>query len=82
VIVRAVTTIGNSLGISTTAEGVEDSSQLQGLSDEGCTEVQGFFLGRPLPIKETLALLEKNAEDAQGRMPSKVAFLNSKGTQR
>ena len=61
VIVRAVTTIGNSLGISTTAEGVEDSSQLERLKDEGCTEVQGFFLGKPLPIKETMSLLESGA---------------------
>ena len=60
VIVRAVTTIGNSLGISTTAEGVEDLSQLERLRDEGCTEVQGFFLGRPLPLKETAALLESS----------------------
>ena len=69
-IVRAVTTIGNSLGISTTAEGVEDSSQLERLKDEGCTEVQGFFLGKPLPIKETMALLEAgfgNAQHAQRR---------------
>jgi EAL domain-containing protein (putative c-di-GMP-specific phosphodiesterase class I) len=67
VIVRAVTTIGNSLGISTTAEGVEDISQLERLKDEGCTEVQGFYLGKPLPIKETTALLERGAGNARGR---------------
>jgi EAL domain-containing protein (putative c-di-GMP-specific phosphodiesterase class I) len=70
VIVRAVTTIGNSLGISTTAEGVEDSSQLQRLRDEGCTEVQGFFLGRPLPIKETMLLLEGGAGERQRKRVS------------
>ena len=64
VIVRAVTTIGNSLGISTTAEGVEDGSQFQRLKDEGCTEAQGFYLGRPLPIKETTALLEDGVGNA------------------
>ena len=67
VIVRAVTTIGNSLGISTTAEGVEDLSQLERLKAEGCTEVQGFFLGRPLPIKETTALLDGRARSVEGR---------------
>jgi len=67
VIVRAVTTIGNSLGISTTAEGVEDSEQLERLKEEGCTEVQGFFLGRPLPIKETAALLDAGTHSADRR---------------
>ena len=72
VIVRAVTTIGNSLGISTTAEGVEDISQLERLRDEGCTEVQGFFLGRPLPIKETIELLESGVGQTSGRNVRKL----------
>jgi EAL domain-containing protein (putative c-di-GMP-specific phosphodiesterase class I) len=72
VIVRAVTTIGNSLGISTTAEGVEDISQLERLRDEGCTEVQGFFLGRPLPIRETIELLESGAGQTSGRNVRKL----------
>jgi diguanylate cyclase (GGDEF)-like protein len=57
VIVRAVTTIGASLGISTTAEGVETAEQLEKLREEGCTEVQGFFLGRPCPVDEATELL-------------------------
>ena len=67
VIVRAVTTIGNSLGIATTAEGVEDAAQLQRLREEGCTEVQGYFLGRPVPIAETNALLAREAARGQQR---------------
>ena len=67
VIVRAVTTIGNSLGIATTAEGVEDAAQLQRLREEGCTEVQGYFLGRPVPIAETNALLAREADMGQQR---------------
>ncbi|MGH6922938.1 MAG: bifunctional diguanylate cyclase/phosphodiesterase [Propylenella sp.] len=67
VIVRAVTTIGNSLGISTTAEGVEDSSQLERLRDEGCTEVQGFYLGKPVPITETMAFLDNDARGSARR---------------
>jgi EAL domain-containing protein (putative c-di-GMP-specific phosphodiesterase class I) len=61
VIVRAVTTIGNSLGISTTAEGVENADQMQRLREEGCTEVQGFYLGRPVPLDEATALLRDRA---------------------
>lgn len=72
VIVRAVTTIGNSLGISTTAEGVENADQMQRLREEGCTEVQGFFLGRPLPMTGATALLLENAEE-HGEKLRKIA---------
>jgi diguanylate cyclase (GGDEF)-like protein len=49
VIVRAVSAIGSSLGIETTAEGVESEAQLEKLRSEGFTQVQGYLLGRPLP---------------------------------
>ena len=47
-IVRAVTGLGAALGMTTTAEGVETSEQLDCLRKEGCTEVQGFLFSRPL----------------------------------
>lgn len=46
-IVRSIAGLARQLGITTTAEGVETSEQLAGVRDAGCTEVQGFFLGRP-----------------------------------
>ena len=51
-IVRAVTTMAKSLGMITTAEGVETSDQLAQVRMLGCTEVQGFFISRPLPIEK------------------------------
>jgi EAL domain-containing protein (putative c-di-GMP-specific phosphodiesterase class I) len=56
-IVRAVTGIGASLGISTTAEGVETIQQLQRLKAEGCTEVQGYFFSPPKPSDQVPELL-------------------------
>jgi diguanylate cyclase (GGDEF)-like protein len=47
-IVRAVIGLGRSLGMATTAEGVETQAQLAELRREGCTQVQGFLLGRPV----------------------------------
>jgi len=56
-IVRAVTGLGSSLGITTTAEGVETSEQLEALRGEGCTEVQGYLYSRPRPAAEVEDML-------------------------
>ncbi|HEY0204919.1 MAG TPA: EAL domain-containing protein [Acetobacteraceae bacterium] len=56
-IVRAIAGLGASLGISTTAEGVETQEQLLRLQLDGCTEAQGYLFSRPVPIGETWALL-------------------------
>jgi diguanylate cyclase (GGDEF)-like protein len=58
-IVRAVAGLGSSLGISTTAEGVETEAQLQRLRDEGCTEVQGYLFSKPIPADEVRLLLQR-----------------------
>ena len=51
-IIHAVIGLGRSLGINTTAEGVETEAQLDLLRAEGCTEVQGFMFGRPMPAAD------------------------------
>jgi len=61
-IVRAIAGLGNSLGIATTAEGVETPDQLVAVKAEGCTEVQGFLFSAPQPasqIPELLRLVAK-----------------------
>jgi len=55
-IVRAVTGLGRSLGIATTAEGVETVAQLDLLRREGCTQVQGYLFSRPCPANEVKKL--------------------------
>ena len=58
-IVRAVTGLGHSLRMKTTAEGVETLEQLDKLRGEGCTEVQGYFFSRPQPASELPSLIER-----------------------
>jgi diguanylate cyclase (GGDEF)-like protein/PAS domain S-box-containing protein len=58
-IVRAIITLGHSLGMLVVAEGVETRGQLELLRELGCDEVQGFLLGRPQPAAELAALLSR-----------------------
>ncbi len=51
-IVRAITSLGRSLGITITAEGVETIEQLDQIRAEGCNEAQGFLFSRPVPATE------------------------------
>jgi diguanylate cyclase (GGDEF)-like protein len=48
-IVRAVLALGRNLRLKVVAEGVETPAQLRWLRTEGCGEVQGYLLGRPMP---------------------------------
>jgi diguanylate cyclase (GGDEF)-like protein/PAS domain S-box-containing protein len=56
-IVRAVIGLGHGLEMSIVAEGVETQEQLAFLADEGCDAVQGYFLGKPLPIGQYSAVV-------------------------
>jgi diguanylate cyclase (GGDEF)-like protein/PAS domain S-box-containing protein len=60
-IVRAVIDLGHALEMSIVAEGVETQEQLGFLAEEGCDAVQGYFLGKPLPIAQYAALVGRNA---------------------
>lgn len=51
-IVRAIVTLGKSLGMTVIAEGVETDAQLVQLHGENCDIGQGYFFGRPVPASE------------------------------
>ena len=61
-IVRAVTGLGKSLGIVTTAEGVETDAQFDLLRREGCTQAQGFLFSRPRPAADVAKMLRNIPE--------------------
>jgi diguanylate cyclase (GGDEF)-like protein len=60
-IVRAVAGLGITLGMRTTAEGVETGDQLETVRAAGCSEVQGFVFSPPVPPRELIALLSRPA---------------------
>lgn len=57
--IRAVMRLGSSLGMITTAEGVETEQQLEILRAEGCMQAQGYLFSRPKPVAEIPAMLKK-----------------------
>jgi diguanylate cyclase (GGDEF)-like protein len=57
VIVRAILGIAKGLGLTTTAEGIEDAKQHAYLKANGCTEGQGYLFSKAVPAAEVQALL-------------------------
>ena len=56
-VVETIIVLGQKLNLTVLAEGVENSEQLDALSQLGCHQFQGYLRSRPLPIEEVQALL-------------------------
>ncbi len=50
VLVRTIIGLAHNLGLTVAAEGIETAGQLSFLRDLNCDQVQGYLLGRPLPM--------------------------------
>ena len=61
-IVRAVAGLARSLGMTTTAEGVETQQQLDEIRALGCTDMQGYLFSVPRPVGELSQLLMPRVE--------------------
>ncbi len=59
VFVRAILSMAHALGMSVVAEGVETREQLDILRVLQCNEVQGYFISRPVPAEQMLALMHQ-----------------------
>ena len=57
---NAIVRLCESLELETLAEGIEGEEQLRELRDLGCDEGQGYYLGRPLDLKETLEVVKSS----------------------
>lgn len=59
-IVQASIRMAHQLGIKIVAEGIESAGVYDFLLNTGCTEAQGYWLGRPMPLAEFLAYLRQD----------------------
>jgi diguanylate cyclase (GGDEF)-like protein len=65
-IVNSIIGLGQALGLTTIAEGVETAEQLDALWVLGCDQVQGYHLGRPCPpLRPPLAVTDWGEPGAQ-----------------
>jgi diguanylate cyclase (GGDEF)-like protein len=56
-LVDAIIALGSSLGLVTTAEGIETASSVDWLAGQGCTYGQGYLFGKPMDKATTDGLL-------------------------
>ena len=61
VIVRAISALGESLGVVTHAQGIESREHLEKVRSEGCRTVQGFSCGATVPADQLAVLLGREA---------------------
>ncbi|WP_420606124.1 putative bifunctional diguanylate cyclase/phosphodiesterase [Novosphingopyxis sp.] len=62
-IIRAVVAMADSLGMSTTAEGVENEDELKMIQALGCKKIQGYYFGRPMSFEDASALFHQSDMD-------------------
>jgi diguanylate cyclase (GGDEF)-like protein len=71
-IVRAIVAMAESMGMDTTAEGVETAEEITLIRELGCSQVQGHVFGRPMPAHEAQVIAaqsEEHKDDGRSRAP-------------
>jgi diguanylate cyclase (GGDEF)-like protein len=65
-IVRATIELAHNLGLRVVAEGVEDLETWSRLAELGCDFAQGFYMSRPIPLRDLIAWLERREPMEEG----------------
>jgi len=72
-IVRAIASLGQSLGMTTVAEGVETEEQMARITADGCTDVQGYLISRPIPPEQIDSFLSSRNENVSRNASGSLA---------
>lgn len=67
-IVEAILQMARTLGLSTVAEGVETEAELAFLAARGCSAIQGFIFGPPVPARQ---MAERFAQKRRLALPAR-----------
>ncbi len=67
-IVHSTVQLGQTLGLTVVAEGVEDEASLEQLAEIGCDAAQGFFISRPVPADALTAWLDDRASEERSAL--------------
>ena len=62
-IIKAVVDLGVSVGVETTAEGIETKEELTVVRLQGCVEMQGYLFGRPMDAAAARLFIEDKGKE-------------------
>jgi diguanylate cyclase (GGDEF)-like protein len=66
-IVRSIVVLGEGLGMSVLAEGIETEEELDAVRSDGCAHAQGYLFGKPIPAADIPRAVELFSKDLVGR---------------
>ncbi|MBU0775222.1 MAG: EAL domain-containing protein, partial [Alphaproteobacteria bacterium] len=81
-IIKAIVSLAEALGMDTTAEGAETQDELALIRQLGCSHIQGYIYGRPMPAADVLASQRVNgsaaaADGFQSSRPARKTMLRT-----
>ncbi|WHO39696.1 EAL domain-containing protein [Sphingobium sp. AP49] len=81
-IIRAIVSLAEALGMDTTAEGAETQDELDLIRQLGCSHIQGYIYGRPMPAAQVLEAQRINGtvvrpEGFQSSRPERKTMLRT-----
>ena len=76
-IVRSTIDLAHALGLSVTAEGVDDATQMALLKVMGCDQLQGFLIAKPMPLSDLVEFMN-DTERQQSVINPEVSLLQKR----
>ena len=70
-ILGTIVSLAKTMGMQTTAEGIETAKQFQLAKDYGCSEVQGYLFYKPLPPEQLFQVLSNHQDDVRNESRSR-----------
>ena len=70
IILESIISLGHALGLTVTAEGVEQQDQVEFLQRLGCDELQGFYFSEPLPADEIDSMISLDTWRREEPLPA------------